>query len=40
MANDVKPVVGCTCTDNLLARNRQVETKYYLRLLVKDESGV
>ena len=41
VANDVKPVVGCTCTDNLPLRGiGKLETKYYLRLLVKDESGV
>ena len=41
VANDVKPIVGCTCTDNLPLRGiGKLETKYYLRLLVKDEPGV
>lgn len=41
VANDVKPVVGCTCTDNLPLRGiGKLETKYYLRLHAKDEPGV
>lgn len=41
VANDVKPIVGCTCTDRLMLRGiDKLETRYYLRLLAKDEPGV
>lgn len=41
VANDVKPIVGCTCTDNLMIRSiDKLETRFYLRILAKDESGV
>jgi homoserine dehydrogenase len=41
VANNVEPIVGCTCTDNLAIRDiGELETKFYLRLLVADKPGV
>ena len=35
------PIVGCTCTDNLpLAPLDAVKTRYYIRLVVPDRTGV
>jgi homoserine dehydrogenase len=37
----VKPIVGCTCTDNLpVISMNELETKYYIRFLVEDRAGV
>ncbi len=35
------PIVGCTCTENLVVRDiAALETEYYIRLDVADKSGV
>ena len=37
----VKPIVGCTCTDNIpVISVEELQTKYYLRFLVEDRAGV
>ena len=37
----IKPIVGCTCTDNLpIAAIDDLETKYYIRFVVADRPGV
>ena len=37
----VKPIVGCTCTDNLpILSIDDLTTKYYVRFVVADRSGV
>lgn len=37
----IKPLVGCTCTDNLpLVDMDQLSTRYYIRFVVSDRSGV
>ena len=37
----VKPIVGCTCTDNIpVISVEELQTKYYLRFLVEDRTGV
>lgn len=37
----VAPIVGCTCTDELAIRDiGELETRFYLRLLVADKPGV
>lgn len=37
----IKPIVGCTCTDNLpIAAIDDLETKYYIRFVVADCPGV
>lgn len=37
----VKPIVGCTCTDNLpLIPMEKLKTKYYIRFTVADRCGV
>ncbi len=37
----VKPIVGCTCTDNLpIVPMDNLETRYYLRFVVPDRTGV
>lgn len=37
----VKPIVGCTCTDNLpIVPMDNLETRYYIRLVVPDRTGV
>lgn len=41
IAKGTGPIVGCTCTDTLPFRPMgDLETKYYLRLLVEDKPGV
>ena len=41
IAAGVKPIVGCTCVDTLPIRPMsEIETKYYVRLSVKDQPGV
>ena len=41
MTLGIPPVVGCTCTDNLLiVPMEQLSTKYYIRFSVADRSGV
>ncbi len=37
----IKPIVGCTCTDNLpIASIEDLQTKYYIRFVVADRPGV
>lgn len=37
----IKPIVGCTCTDNLpILSIEDLKTKYYIRFVVADRSGV
>lgn len=37
----IKPIVGCTCTDDLpLLSVEDLHTKYYIRFVVADRSGV
>ena len=37
----IKPLVGCTCTDKLpLVPMEDLSTKYYIRFVVEDRSGV
>ena len=37
----IKPIVGCTCTDNLpILSVEDLHTKYYIRFVVADRSGV
>lgn len=37
----IKPIVGCTCTDNLpILSVEGLHTKYYIRFVVADRSGV
>lgn len=37
----IGPIVGCTCTDNLpIIAMEDLKTKYYLRFVVADRSGV
>lgn len=37
----IKPIVGCTCTDNLPVLSvEDLHTKYYIRFVVADRSGV
>lgn len=37
----IKPIVGCTCTDDLpLVPIDELEMRYYIRLLVPDRTGV
>ena len=37
----IKPIVGCTCTDELLILSvEDLHTKYYIRFVVADRSGV
>ena len=37
----IKPIVGCTCTDDLpVIKMETLKTKYYLRFVVADRSGV
>lgn len=37
----IKPIVGCTCTDNLpILSVEDLRTKYYIRFVVADRSGV
>ena len=37
----IKPIVGCTCTDNLpIAAIDDLETTYYIRFVVADRPGV
>lgn len=37
----IKPIVGCTCTDKLpILEMDSLKTKYYLRFVVADRSGV
>lgn len=37
----IKPIVGCTCTDNLpIISMDDLHTKYYVRFVVADRSGV
>lgn len=37
----IKPIVGCTCTDDLPIRSvEDLHTKYYIRFVVADRSGV
>lgn len=37
----IKPIVGCTCTDNLpIVSMEEAKYKYYLRFVVADRSGV
>lgn len=37
----IKPIVGCTCTDTLeLVPMDELKTKYYIRFVVADRSGV
>ena len=37
----IKPIVGCTCTDELpLLSIEDLKTKYYIRFVVADRSGV
>lgn len=41
VAQGVKPLVGCTCTDKLpIVPMDDLETKYYLRFTVADQPGV
>ncbi|MEF2656439.1 MAG: homoserine dehydrogenase [Eggerthellaceae bacterium] len=37
----IKPIVGCTCTDDLpIASIDELQTKYYIRFVVADRPGV
>lgn len=37
----IEPIVGCTCTDNIpVIAMEDLKTKYYLRFVVADRSGV
>ena len=37
----IKPIVGCTCTDELsIVSMDMLETRYYIRLVVPDRVGV
>ena len=37
----IKPIVGCTCTDELpILSVEDLHTKYYIRFVVADRSGV
>ena len=36
----IKPIVGCTCTDELPISVEDLHTKYYIRFVVADRSGV
>ena len=41
VTTDTKPIVGCTCTDNLPLRGiGKLETKFYLRIVAADKPGV
>ena len=41
IALGVRPIVGCTCTDDLpLVPMEELKTKYYIRFAVADRSGV
>ena len=41
VAMGIKPIVGCTCTDTTpIDEMEDLETKYYLRFVVADRSGV
>ena len=41
IALGVQPIVGCTCTDNLpIAPMDNLETRYYIRFVVPDRTGV
>ena len=41
IALGVPPIVGCTCTDELpIVPMGNLETRYYLRLVVPDRAGV
>lgn len=37
----IEPIVGCTCTDNVpVISMEELQTKYYIRFLVEDRTGV
>lgn len=41
ITQNIDPIVGCTCTDELPIRSLdELETQYYIRLEVQDEPGV
>lgn len=41
VSSGIKPIVGCTCTDNLPLRGiGKLETKFYLRIVAADKPGV
>ena len=41
IAMGIKPIVGCTCTDDLpIVAMDNLETRYYIRLVVPDRTGV
>lgn len=41
VSTNTKPIVGCTCTDNLGFRGiGKLETKFYLRIVAADKPGV